>query len=90
MSWLGDQVFLRVPVPRSIACHGTAGPVTFHCQLTALSLERMTSLVMDSVLTLTSDLGPILGGMAVTSKFHPLQGTLSVLYPQAVGGPCGL
>ena len=90
MSWLGDQVFLRVPVPRSIACHATAGPVNFHCQLTTLSLERMTSLVMDSVLTLTSDLGPILGGMAVTSKFHPLHGTLYALCPQVVGGPCGL
>lgn len=76
-------------MPRSIACHTTAGPVTFHCQLTVLSLEEMTSLVMDSVLTLTSDLGPILGGLAATSKFNPLHSTLSALCPQAVGGPRG-
>lgn len=73
-------------MPGSIACQATPGPVTFHCQLIALSLERMTSLVMDSVLTFTSDLSPILCGMAVTSKFQPLHGTLSDLCPQAVGG----
>ena len=48
----------------------------------SLSLERMTSLVLDSVLTLTSDLCPILGGMAVTSEFHPLPNTLSALVPR--------
>lgn len=45
---------------------------------------------MDSVLVLTSDLSHILGGMAATSKFHPLHGTLYALCPQVVGGPCGL
>lgn len=47
-------------------------------------------LFMDSVLVLTSDLSHILGGMAATSKFHPLHGTLYALCPQVVGGPCGL
>lgn len=38
-----DKVFLRVHVPRSTSFQATTGAATFPCQLTALSLEKMTS-----------------------------------------------
>ena len=48
----------------------------------ALPLERLNSLIMHSLLTVISDLGPIAGGMAVAHMFSLLPGTHFFLVPR--------
>ena len=57
--------------------------VILPCWVTALSLKRMTSFILGSVLTLTSDLSPILCGIRMNLQ---LPGTHSASCSQAGGG----
>lgn len=63
--------------------------VIFPCWVTALSLEKTTSFILGSVLTLTSDFSPILCGIRMNLQLCQLPRTHSVSGPQAVGGSCG-
>ena len=74
-------MFLRVDMPKSIACQDLL--------LIALSLEQMTSLVMHSTLTLISDINSTVGGMTVNAQFCLLPESHSASCPQAVGGARG-
>ena len=53
---VGVQVLLKVHLAWSITCQVTPALVNFSCHVTAPSLERITSLVMYSILTLISNL----------------------------------
>ena len=55
---VGVQMLVKTYLPRSLTCQVTPAPVNFSCHVTALSLERITSLVMCLILTQTSDLCP--------------------------------
>ena len=55
---VGVQMLVKTYLPRSLTCQVTPAPVNFSCHVIALSLERITSLVMCLILTRTSDLCP--------------------------------
>jgi len=86
---VGVQMLVKVHLPRSLTSQVTPAPVNFSCHVIALSLERITSLVMWSILTQTSELCPrwMNGGGAGgpcqprTSSIGIWMGSLHCLYP---------
>ena len=57
-------------------------PCHLHYQVIFLPLKRINSLVMGTLLTVTSDLGPILGGMTETQEFCLMSGAHFFLVPR--------
>jgi len=53
---VGIQVLVKINLHWSITCQVTPAPINFSCHVTALSLDRITSMVIYSILTLTSGL----------------------------------
>ena len=86
---VGVQVLVKVHLPISLTCQVTPAPVNFSCHVIALSLARIPSLVMWSIVTQTSELGPrwMNGGGAGgpcqprTSSIGIWMGSQHCLYP---------